>query len=321
MKRRQTFATLIALSLHSRLALAQKRNVRIGALGPRQNSIVLAPVMRRLAELGYREGSNLTLLFRSADGVTERFPALARELIDAKCDLIFAVGAEAAARALVDARSPIPIVLLAADYDPVKAGFVTNLRRPGGLVTGISSVAIELAAKRVEVLRAILPKANRILVFSDRFTEQQLEATIRAASVLKIETVVEKFSASPYDFEAALVRGRDARVNALVLLSSPNILDQRRQLLELASRHKLPVASGSSSYGDEGVLFYYSPDLKKGWARAADIAAIILGGAVPGNIPLELPTHFELAINLRTAKALGITVPQAVLLRADRVIE
>ena len=144
-RRRQFLIATGALLAAPRGAMAQKRNVRIGALAPRRNSVFLPHALKRLAELGYVEGKNMVLDFRSADGVVERFPLLARELIEAKCDLIFAVGAEPAALALVEAKSRIPVVLIANDYDPVKAGIVSNLRRPGGLVTGVTGVGHDLA--------------------------------------------------------------------------------------------------------------------------------------------------------------------------------
>ena len=161
MNKRDTVLAMLALGAAPSTLLAQKRTVRVGALGPRKNSVLLPRALKRLAELGYVEGRNLELIYRSADGQLERFPALARELIEAKCDLIFAVGAEAAGRALVDAKSLIPVVLIAVDYDPVRAGLVSNLRRPGGLVTGVAGETLTLSAKCLEVMREFLPKVKR----------------------------------------------------------------------------------------------------------------------------------------------------------------
>ena len=254
-RRRQFLIATGALLAAPRGVMAQKRSVRIGALGPRQNSIILPPVLKRLAELGYIEGKNLVLDIRSADGVLERFPVLARELIEAKCDLILALGAEPAARALVDAKSRIPVVLIAADYDPVKAGLVSSLRRPGGMVTGLAGVTIELAAKRIEIMREIVPRANRYLVLADNFTKGQLDATVEAARTLRVEIVTETFGAPPYDLDAAFARGRAAQANALIVLSSPEFLNQRTRIFELAMKHRLPAASGARSYGDQGILF------------------------------------------------------------------
>ncbi len=321
MNKRDTVLAMLALGAAPSTLLAQKRTVRIGALGPRKNSVLLPHALKRLAELGYVEGRNLELIYRSADGLPERFPALARELIDAKCDLIFALGAEAAARALVNAKSPIPVVLVAIDYDPLRAGLVSNLRRPGGLVTGVVGETLALSAKRMEFMREILPKVNRYLVLSDNFTKSQLEFSIEAARLLRVELVIESFGAPPYDFEAAFAKGRGAQAGALIVLTSPVFLNQRDKIFDLAIKHRLPASSGSDSYGDRGILFHYGANLDKHIARAGDIAASILGGKPPGDIPIELPTHITLTINLKTAKALGITVPKSVLVRADQGIE
>ena len=321
MNRRDIARTMFLLGLSPSVARSQQRMVRIGALSPRRDSIILPPALKRLADLGYVEGKNLELLHRSADGVPARFPQLARELIDAKCDLIFALGAEAAARALVDANTRIPVVLMATDYDPIKSGIVPGLRNPGGTVTGVIAPVLELSAKRLEIMHEILPKANRYLVLSDSFSRDQLDATVAAARAFRVEIVGESFGATPYDLDGAFARGSAARADALIVLVSPVFLDQRGRIFDLAMKHRLPVLSGSSTYGDQGVLMSYSPDFARHWARAGDIAASILGGAKPGDIALEKPTHFELAINLKTAKALGIKIPQSVLLRANRLIE
>ena len=321
MNRRDTVLAMLALGAAPSTLLAQKRTVRIGALGPRKNSVLLPHALKRLAELGYVEDRNLELIYRSADGQLERFPALARELIDAKCDLIFAVGAEAAGRALVDAKSLIPVVLLALDYDPVRACLVSSLRRPGGLVTGVVGETLALSAKRIEVMREILPKVNRFLVLSDNFTKSQLEFSIEAARLLRVELVIESFGAPPYDFEAAFTKGRSAQAGALIVLTSPVFQDQIDKIFDFAIKHRLPASSGSDSYGDRGILFFYGAKVDKHIARAGDIAASILGGKAPGDIPIELPTDIRLTINLKTAKALDITVPKSMLVRADRVIE
>ncbi len=321
MNKRDTVLAMFALGAAPSTLLAQKRTVRVGALGPRKNSVLLPRALKRLAELGYVEGRNLELVLRSADGVPERFPALARELIEAKCDLIFALGAEAAARALLDAKSPIPVVLIATDYDPLRAGLVSNLRRPGGLVTGVVGETLALSAKRMEIMREILPKVNRFLVLSDNFTKSQLEFSIEAARALRVELVIESFGTPPYDFEAAIAKGRGAQAGALIVLTSPEFRNQRDKIYDLAIKHRLPASYGSESARDRGILFFYGADLDKHVARAGDIAASILGGKPPGDIPIELPTHITLTVNLKTAKALGITVPKSVLVRADQVIE
>ena len=186
---------LAVIASTPRLAFAQAQTVRIGFLAPRQDSVSLAPILKRLAELGYVEGKNMVVDYRSADGVAERFPSLARDLIRAKSDLIFAIGPEQSARAVLEAKAGVPVVILAVEYDPVNAGLISSLRRPGGSVTGMVLLQPTLAAKRLELLREIVPKAKRILVLADAFTTEQLEAVRQAAGKLRVEIVVESFAA------------------------------------------------------------------------------------------------------------------------------
>lgn len=322
MKRRGSVFSIAAIAAMPRIVAAQARKVRIGVLVGRRNSTFLPPALKRLAELGYVEGRNLVVDNRSADGVAERFPPLARELIETRWDLIFAIGTELAARALIDAKSPIPVVFIANDYDPIKAGIASSLRRPGGNITGVVLSQIEVAAKRMEIMREILPKAARYLVLSDVFTKDQLEATQLAARQLGVGVVPEIFGAPPYDVEAAFAKHR-ARVDALMVLTSPQLFDLRARVAESATKHRLPASVGFpvKSWGEAGFLLSYTADQDKLSARAGDIAARILKDANPAEIPVEQPTTYEMVINLKTARALNIRMPQSVLVRADRVIE
>ena len=305
------------------IAFGQTPSVRIGVLAPRQPSLYIPQVLARLGELGYVEGKNLIVDYRSADGVAERFPQLARDLIRAKCDLIFAVGPLQAARALLDAKVDVPVVVLAVDYDPVKAGIVASLRRPGGNITGIFSLGSALAAKRLEFLREIVPKAKRILVLSDLFTTQQLEVVRQAADQLRVEIAVETFATLPYDLEAAFARGRKAGTEALLTLSSPALFDRRTTINQLVRQYRLPsvgteLAAMGTIADSENLIVYGAV---KPFVRAADMAVSILKGAKAGDIPMEQPTEFELVVNLKAARALKISIPQSILLRANRVIE
>ena len=306
-----------------RIAFGQTRLVRIGVLAARQPSLFFPQVLARLGELGYVEGKNLIVDYRSADGVAERFPSLARDLIRAKCDLIFAVGPVHPARALLDAKVDVPVVVLAVDYDPVKAGIVASLRRPGGNLTGVSSLSSSLMPKRLELLREIVPKAKRILVLSDLFTTQQLEVVRQAADQLRVEIVVETFATLPYDLEAAFARGHKAGAEAIFGLSSPALYDRRTTINKLVRQYRLPLAGSGLGVGgtieESEALFIY--DAVKPFVRAADIAVSILKGAKAGDIPLEQPTRFELVVNLKAANRLKISIPQSLLVRANQVIE
>ena len=320
MKRRESLCALLTLGMVPawRIALGQTRVFRIGVLGPRQRSILFPAVLTRLAQLGYVEGKNVIVEYRSADNVIERFPALARELIQAKCDLIFSVGSEHPVKALLELKATLPIVILAHDYDPLKAGVVTNLRQPGGNVTGMVNPEAEIATKRFEIMREILPKAKRFLTLADRFSGDQLEAVRQAAQRARVQMAAETFAAPPYDYEAVFARTR--AVDAVVLLTSPVFADEGKKISDVLVKHRLPAASFGAVQDYPGYLIGYGIDAAKAYAPAGDIAVRILKGAKPAEIAVEQVTHFELAVNLKTARALNITIPQSVAVRADHAI-
>jgi ABC-type uncharacterized transport system substrate-binding protein len=323
MKRRDSVFALLALGAAAvpGVGLAQARTVRIGVLAPLQRSILVPAAFARLAELGYVEGKNVSVEYRSADGAVDRFPSLARELIQARCDLIFAVGAEGAARALLDAKAGTPIVILALDYDPVRAGIISNLRRPGGNITGMVNPEAAIASKRLELMREIMPRTKRFLVLADPFSADQLEAVQRSAERLRVQIVSEMFAALPYDFEAAFAKGRAAGIEAVNVLTSPVFIGQRKRISELLTKYRRPAVSFTPMVEEAGFLIGYGIKFTTAYARAGDIAASILKGAQPGEIAVEQVTQFELVINLRTAKALGIPIPQSIAVRADRAVE
>jgi len=264
----------------------------------------------------------LLVEYRSADGIVDRFPALARELIEAKCDLIFAAGSVYPAQALRDITKKVPIVFVAIEYDPVKAGIVATMRRPGGNITGIALSTPELAAKRLEILRETLPQATRFLVFTDPYSKEQFEAIAQVAERLRVQLTAHAFGSRPYAFEPAFDQDEKAGVSAVLLPTSPDFFDRRATIYDIAMKRRLPVVVGGSAWWTgTGWFLGYGPIVEKTYARAADIAASILKGTSPGEIPVEQPSEFEFAINLKTAKALGITVPQAVMVRASRVVE
>jgi ABC-type uncharacterized transport system substrate-binding protein len=304
-----------------RLATAQTQRVRIGALGPRRNSVLLPPALRRLAELGFVEGKNLVVDYRSADGAVERFPALARELVSAKCDLIFAIGTVHAAQALMATKTRIPVVILANDYDPVKAGIVTNLRRPGANITGVVISEADVLLKRLEIMHEILPKAQRILVLFDSFTSDQLETIQDAARARKLVIIAEDVGPHSDALAGAFAAGAKAEADAVMILTSPRLFDRREAALSLAIKHRLPAVTSAAQWGESGVLFAFGANFEKAFVRAGDIAGKILRGTSPGDIPVERATEFELVVNVRTARALGIAIPSPILVRADRILQ
>lgn len=220
MKRRE-FILLAGMLPMLPAARAQAKAVKVGVLAPLKRPGALPAVLNRLGQLGFVEGKNLSVELRSTDGVTERTLPLARELVQAKCDLIIAYGFEQGARALMQASASVPIVILALDYDPLEAGIVRNLGRPGGNVTGMYVPNVMLAAKRLEFLRETLPGAKRVLALVDSHSAGQLKAAQTAAAQLGMEIVTAPFTAPPYDFEAAFEKGRAARAEALLLFISP----------------------------------------------------------------------------------------------------
>jgi putative ABC transport system substrate-binding protein len=307
----------------SPVAFAQARQVKIGVLAPipRSLSIPAPSLVKRLSELGYREDAGMVLEYRSADGVVDRFPRLARELIDLKCDLIFAIGPEHSARAMRDARSTVPVVILAIDYDPVEKGIIANLRRPEANMTGVYLPQAALAVKRLEIAREVVPTARKLLVLADPYSRDQLNAVRKAAEKEGVTLTVVEFTKQPYDFAAAFESGRRAGVEVLIGFSSPVFAANGTALSALLAQHRLPGVGFFPRLAEEGFLMSYGADIVKAARRVADIGVRILKGDKPADIPLEQSDEYDLVLNLKTAKTLGVKIPYSVMARATRVIE
>ena len=277
---------------------------------------------KALGELGYVEGRNLIIERRYADGDVERLPALARELLTAKVDVIIAVGA-VAVRACKEASTTLPIILFG-NFDPVALGLVPSLARPGGNVTGVVFAPDgTLAGKQLELLKSVVPRATRMayLAPSDANPANNLQAREArdAAAVLGIELVVVALQGGDYAQAFAVIVAQ--RAQALFVAASPRFETDRKQIIELAAKHRLPAIYEWRRQVVDGGLMTYSTSQYGLYQRLASYVDRILKGAKPGDLPIERPTRFELVINLKTAKALGLTIPQALLLRADEVIE
>ena len=273
-----------------------------------------------LRELGYVEGQNIHLEFRWADGRPERIPALAAELVQANPDVLV-TGGEQAILALKRATSTIPIVM-GASNDPVGARLVDSLARPGTNVTGMTVVAPEVSRKRLQLLKEVLPRATRIAVLADPSypaTTLDLAETRRAAQTLglRLETVDVR---TPAEIEPAIVAARD-RADALLPVGDPFLTSHRARIAELAAKYRIPAIYYWREFVEAGGLMAYGPNLRDSYRRAATFVDKILKGARPSDLPVERPTTFELTINLKTAKAQGLTIPPAVLVRADHIIE
>jgi putative ABC transport system substrate-binding protein len=273
-----------------------------------------------LRELGYIEGKNLTVDFRTAEGKTERLAEFAADLVRLKVDVIVASGPEAVLRAARAATVTIPIVVVAVDFDPVAKGYAAGIRRPGGNVTGVFLRQPELSAKRLELLNEALPKATRIAILWHAFSSDQLEPTQAAARALGVQLQLLETrnpSADYSDLVRAAVRGQ---AQALLVTMFPQSFRDRTTLTGIAIKNRLPTIFGLREYAAAGAFMSYGANIGDMFRLAAVYVDKVLKGAKPADLPIEQPTKFELVINLKTAKALGITIPQSILLRADDVI-
>jgi putative ABC transport system substrate-binding protein len=276
---------------------------------------------QRLRELGFVEGRNLVIEFRATEGRIEKLPELAADLARLNCDVFLAPGTEGNLAAIKQATRDTPIVMVAIDYDPVATGHIASLARPGGRITGVSQQQSELPAKRLELMKELLPRTKRIAVFSDSGTAGQLKTAQAAAKRLGVTLQVVEFTRTPYDYDHAFADSVRAKAEALLVLTSGNFVPARRHIPELALKHQLPSMFGNAVWTDAGGLVSYAPNFSEFYRRAAEQVSRILKGAKPAEMPVEQPTTFELVVNLKTATALGITIPHSIRLRADRLIE
>ncbi len=275
-----------------------------------------------LRELGYVEGQNLVIEYRGAEGRDERLPDLAAELVRLHVDVLVAVG-PIATRAAQHATRTLPIVMTGT-ADPVGAGFVASLARPGGNITGVSLLMAELPGKRLELLKETVPQSTRVAVLANPdnpvYEALRNNLTVAARALGLHLHVVEVHSADELDpaFAAVTREGADA----LMVLSDPALMDNLRgRVADLAATHRLPAMYNWKMYVEAGGLMSYGPSLPERHRRAATYVDKLLKGANPADLPVEQPTKFELVINLKTAKALGLTVPPTILFQADEVIQ
>ncbi len=274
-----------------------------------------------LRELGYVEGKNIAIEWRSSEGKVERRGEIAAELVRLKVDVIVS-GGPTVTRAIKEATSTIPIVM-GQDTDPVGSGFAASLARPGGNITGLSALSPEMSGKQLEIMKEILPKLSRMAVIGNSTNPgdaQVLRETVLAAGAydvyLRYLDVLDQKDIEPV-FRAAAAKGR---ADALLILGNPILNLQRKQVIELAAKHRLPASYARPEYIEAGGLMYYGTNYNDLFRRAATYVDKILKGAKPGDIPVEQPIKFEFIVNLKAAKQIGLTIPPQVLARADRVI-
>jgi len=277
-----------------------------------------------LSELGHVEGRNIVIEYRSAEGRIERFPALAAELVRLKVDLIVA-GSTADALAAKQATTTIPIVVITM-HDPVKDGLVASLARPGTNVTGSTFLGPELVAKLLGLLKEAVPGLSRVAALwhpgahGERTRQDMIKEAEGAARRLGVQLQLVKVGA-PHDLESAFSAMTRGRADALIVLPSAMLFGERRRTVDLAAKHRLPAAYNAREYVDLGGLMAYGASISDLRRRAASYGDKILKGARPADLPVEQPTKYELVINLKTATALGLTIPQSVLALTDEVIK
>ena len=308
-------------------ALAQQGKVwRIGffyfgsrksALDSGRNGLFL----EGMRDLGYIEGKNYVLVERYADGVSERLPGLAAELLKSKVDVIVATGTPVY-HALQKAGTTLPIVITVM-ADPVGDGFAKSLAQPGGNFTGLSTGTFELFPKHVELLKIAVPKLSRVAVLWNPANDAhpaRLKEMLSIARKVGLQTVAVE-GRTAQDIEVGFATMTRERTEAAIILNDTFFIQQMRQIAELAARHKLPSIFGGTEYAEAGGYIGYGQNISDNFRRAASYVDKILKGAKPGDLPIEQPTKLSLVINRKTAKAIGLNIPQELVLRADKVIE
>jgi len=327
--RRKLVITLGAGALVAPLAcFAQRpdRVWRVGFLSARSRPVSLdsdeySGFPQGMRELGYVEGKNLMIDWRYAEGKYERLTELVAELVRLKVDVIVAAGSPVISAAQ-KAGASVPIVAVNAQ-DPVGSGFIKSLARPGGNITGLSSLASDIGPKHLEMLLGMVPKLTRVAVLVN-FDNPSHSVTLK-----NIQAAAEKANAKAFpvdartapEIEKAFSTMAREKAGAVIVARDALFLQQARQIAELAAKNRLPTISGIREYMEAGGLIIYGPNSTDSFRRAATYVDKILKGAKPGDLPVEQPTKFELVVNMKTAKALGITIPQSILISADKVIE
>ncbi len=327
---RRTFITgglaLLAAPLAADAQQAGKV-ARIGLLSPvsppppSSPTPVLDAFRQGLRELGWIEGRNLAIAYRYAEGRMDRFPELAAEFVSLKVDVIVVSGFPAA-RAATRATSTVPIVM-AYVADPVGTGLVASLARPGGNLTGLASFTLELEAKRLELLKEAVPKLRRVAYLWNaaipeaKGSLRDLQVAARTLGV-RLQSVEVR---GPEEFESGFTAMIRKRAEGLLVLADPFTVTHQKRIVDLAAKNRLPLVSGFSGFAEAGGLMSYQVNLPDLFHRAAAYVDKILKGAKPADLPVEQPSKFELIINLKTAEALGLTIPPSILVRADRIIE
>jgi putative tryptophan/tyrosine transport system substrate-binding protein len=327
MKRRDFISLLGGGAVLAPLAARAQQTgkpARIAVFAGSTNAI-MGPAYRafvdELRRVGFVEGRNLNVLMRQSDQDLSTLFAQAVEMARGNPDALVALGLEDALRALMQASRTLPIVFVANNYDPIALGYVQSLAKPGGNVTGVFLRQTELAEKQVELLTQAFPDKTRLAVLWDHVSAAQFESAERRAKLLRLEVRSHKLEHAPYDIDAAFRRIADAGADMLLALTSPFFARHREQIVALAIHHRLPTMFIFKGYTEAGGLMSYGADPVAMYRQGGTFVAKILKGAKPSDLPVEQPTKYEMLLNLKTAKAIGVELPTTVLIRADEVIE
>ena len=326
MKRREFVALLGATAAWPLAARAQQSNGPvIGYLGsglPGDQASLVEATRRGLKEAGYVEGHNLSIEYRWAEGHYDRLPALAAELVQKPVALIIAAGGSDPGKAAKDATSSIPIVFISA-ADPIKAGLVSSLNRPEANVTGISMIGSALESKRLELLHELLPQATTLgVLINPQYpaAKAQAQEVAEASSRLGVNIAVAN-AATDAEIEVRFAGFAQQRVGGVLICNDPFYGSMREKLASVAIHYKFPALSFRREFADAGGLLSYGPDFGDGYRQTGLYAGKILSGAKPAELPVKNPTNFEQCVNLKTAKAIGLSISESFLLRADEVLE
>jgi ABC-type uncharacterized transport system substrate-binding protein len=330
MKRAAVPSILVAVVLLALGVIAEaqqpKKVARIAYLAPgdaASESTRVEAIRLALRELGYIEGQNIAIEYRYAERKIDRAPELAAELVRLKVDIIVVAGGRSV-RAAKNATKTIPIVMVGAGIDPVEAGLVESLARPGGNVTGITNLGTELGGKRLELLKEAVPKAARVAVLYDPALPgswRELKEVLPVAAPALGLTIHPREVRAADGFERVFAALSKERLDGLYVRGGPLISANQKRIIGFALKSRLPAMYGTREFVDAGGLMYYGADIAEGYRRVAYYVDRILKGAKPADLPVEQPTKFELVINLKTAKQIGLTIPQSMLYRADKVIK
>jgi len=322
--RRRTFITILGAAAAWPAAPRAQQPARIPRLGvllysTREEDPQARTLQQGLRDLGYIDGKNISIEYRFADRKPERLPGLAAELVALKPDVLFPIGGDVAPF-VCKATQTIPIVFVMS-ADPLQLGLVASLAQPGGNATGFTFLQDELASKRLELLKEVAPRISRLAFLSNPdHPDNELRVAQQAATALGVHLQPIEMR-GPGDLDGALLALRQASVDALYVVASRQTVASIPRIVDFASKDKLPLVGGWGAWAQAGGLLSYGPNVGEVVRNAAAYVDKIFKGARPHDLPVQQPTRFELQINLRTAKALGLSIPESFLLRADKVIE